>query len=183
MMIMGMPSTPNLILAVTMSSLTDEGDRVNRIRPELAISSIAAILFRSLLAGISMLGFAIFLQWLIYVNWMDESGSLRIAGSILAGVLMFILVLRSQYSARQRTIELIARLKTIRWMNDRIRNSLQTIECVTYVHSPNATNEVRNAVDVIEDILEDFLAGSHRERNQERSGSECLSGSSDLQFR
>lgn len=105
-----------------MDSLRDEGDRGNRIRPEVAVSSTAAILFRSLIAGISALGFAVFVQWLIYFNWMDESGSLEVAGSILAGVLMFILVLRSQESARQRKSELITRLKTIRWMNDRIRN-------------------------------------------------------------
>jgi hypothetical protein len=67
---------------------------------------------------------------------------------------------------------MLERLETIRWMNDRIRNSLQAIECLTYSGSgdPEATEHVKKAVDAIENILEDFLAG-HDSQNALRTNS------------
>lgn len=122
-----------------MGQLCVDSERGRPVRTEFAVPSGGAILFRSLIAGIIVLALALSIQWLIYFDWMHEPGPLEVAGSVLAGVLMFVLVFRSQYSVRHRKIELIARLEAIRWMNDRIRNSLQTIECVTYAAAPNAT--------------------------------------------
>jgi hypothetical protein len=140
---------------------SDEADRGNPVRQEIAITSSGAIFLRALVAGIGMLGFTTSLQWFIYFKWMHEPGTLEIAGSVMAGALMFALVFRSLHATRQRKLQLLNRLRAIRWMNDRIRNSLQTIECVTYAAAPHATDEVRIAVDSIESILGDFLADRH----------------------
>jgi len=42
-------------------------------------------------------------------------------------------------------------------MNDRIRNSLQTIELVVYATNPHVTNPVKDAVDTIESVLREVL--------------------------
>jgi hypothetical protein len=107
----------------------------------------------------------------------------EIAGSVLAGLLMILLVFRTLHSSRQRNKEMIERLEEIRWMNDRIRNSLQTIECITYAAAPQATEDVRNAVDVIEGILNGFLVdrqpqGATRDRQAQSAGA-----MQDAQFR
>jgi hypothetical protein len=115
----------------------------------------------SIAGGLFATALAIFLQWLIYDDWLHEAGPVEVAGSALAGVLMFLLVFRTLHGARQKKREMIQRLEAIRWMNDRIRNSLQTIECVTFAAAPHATDDVRNAVDVIEGILNDFLVDRH----------------------
>jgi hypothetical protein len=121
-----------------------------------------------------MLGFAICLQWCIYFKWMHDPGPLEITGSVIAGALMFVLVFRTLDSSRQRKIEIIHRLKTIRWMNDRIRNSLQEIECLTYAAAPHAAEDVRNSVDTIETVLADFL--SHRNSQNSPQYNPDLSG-------
>ena len=137
----------------------------------------------SLAAGLFAAGFAIFLQWLIYDDWLHEAGPLEISGSVLAGLLMILLVFRTLHASRQRKKEMIERLEEIRWMNDRIRNSLQTIECITYAAAPQATEDVRNAVDVIEGILNGFLVdrqpqGATRDRQAQSAGA-----MQDAQFR
>jgi hypothetical protein len=43
-------------------------------------------------------------------------------------------------------------------MNDRIRNALQAIECLTYLSQPQATEAVRQSVEVIDDVLREVLA-------------------------
>ncbi len=121
------------------------------------IPSVMAIWLISLFAGLSIFGFAIFIQWLIYSDWLHDSGPLRVVGSFLAGALMFLSVLRRQLIVRQRKLEMLRRFETIQWMTDRIRNSLQAIECITYAASPEATGPVRDAVDVIEGVLGEVL--------------------------
>ena len=137
----------------------------------------------SIAAGIFATGFAIFLQWLIYDDWLHEAGPIEIAGSVLAGVLMFLLVFRTLHGARQKKREMIQRLEAIRWLNDRIRNSLQTIECVTFAAAPHATDDVRNAVDVIEGILNDFLVDRHAQGETRDHRSQGVPATSDPQFR
>ncbi len=127
----------------------------------VAVLSRTQIWLQSFVAGLLAAGLAIFLQWLIYDDWLHEAGPVEIAGSVLAGILMFLLVLRTLHAARQRKKEMVQRLEAIRWMNDRIRNSLQTIECITYAAAPHVTDDVRNAVDAIEGILSDFLVDRH----------------------
>src|SRR5579864_7860267 len=104
---------------------------------------------------------AVFMQWLIYDDWLHNKGPLRVVGSILAGGLAFVIVFRWQMADRWRTVEMLRRFESIKWMNDRIRNSLQAIEFITYAADPQATESVRNAVDAIEDVLREVLAESH----------------------
>jgi hypothetical protein len=115
----------------------------------------------SLLSGLSVFAFAILAQWLIYDDWLHDRGPLRIVGSFLAGALMFASVLRWQYIVRHRKLEMLRRFETIQWMTDRIRNALQAIECITYAASPDATESVRSAVEVIEGVLHEVLS-EHR---------------------
>ena len=82
-------------------------------------------------------------------------------GSVLAGILMFVSAYRGQSAIRDRKVELLRRFETIARMNDRIRNALQAIECATYATNPQATDAVRNAVDVIEGVLEEVLVDVH----------------------
>jgi hypothetical protein len=124
------------------------------------ISSPLTIWLLSLFAGLTVFGLAVFTQWLIYDDWMHDSGPLRLVGSFLAGGLMFAAAFRWQVSIRERRLELLHRFEKIRWMNDRIRNSLQAIECVTYASSPEATESVRAAVDTIEAVLLEVLTGA-----------------------
>jgi hypothetical protein len=53
---------------------------------------------------------------------------------------------------------MLQRFETIARMNDRVRNSLQTIECVTYLSRPESTEPVREAVEVIDGVLQEVLA-------------------------
>jgi uncharacterized membrane protein len=124
------------------------------------ISSPPAIWVVSLASGVTVFGLAVFFQWLIYDDWLHDSGPLRLVGSLLAGALMFAIAFRWQVAIRQRRLEMLHRFETIRWMNDRIRNSLQAIECVTYASAPDATGQVRVAVDTIESVLQEVLAGT-----------------------
>ncbi len=125
------------------------------------ITSDITIWLCSFTAGLAVFALAIFLQWLIYNDWMHRGGPLRIVGSALAAVLTFIVALRWQSAIRERKIEMLRRFETIKWMNDRIRNALQAIECVTYAADPKATDSVRSAVDAIEDILHEVLIDAH----------------------
>jgi len=84
-----------------------------------------------------------------------------VVGSLLAGVLMYIFAFRWQSAVRERKLEMLQRFETIGRMNDRIRNALQAIECVTYATNPGATEPVRNAVDVIEGVLEEVIIDTH----------------------
>lgn len=122
------------------------------------IASDAAIWLISLLAGVLVFAFAIFIQWLIYNDWLHDRGPIRIVGSLLSGVLTFAGVWRWQLIVRQRKLDMLRRFETIKWMNDRIRNSLQAIECLTYAANPEATEPVRDAVNIIEGVLNEVLA-------------------------
>jgi hypothetical protein len=116
-------------------------------------------------------GFAVF----IAVILLHKTG-LRFVGSVLAGILTFVFALRGQFAIRERGVEMLRRFETIGQMNDRIRNALQVIECATYATNPQATEPVRNAVDVIEGVLHEVLVETHPALSdcsrQERGGSE-----------
>jgi hypothetical protein len=124
------------------------------------ISSNTFILIVSIVSGFSVFAAAILLQWLVYDDWLHRSG-FRLVGSVLAGSLMFVSAYRWQSAIRERKVELLHRFETIARMNDRIRNALQVIECATYATNPQATEPVRNAVDVIEGVLEEVLVDVH----------------------
>jgi phosphate/sulfate permease len=112
-------------------------------------------------SGFVVLAVVLLLQWLIYDDWLHRSGPLRIVGGVMAGVLTFVFALRWQSAMRERKIEMLRRFETIQRMNDRIRNALQIIECATYATNPHATEPVRNAVDVIEGVLQEVLVEAH----------------------
>jgi Flp pilus assembly protein TadB len=111
-----------------------------------------AIWMISLGSALFVLGLALFLQWFIYTDWMHRNGQLRIVGAVLAALLTWFVVLRWQQAARRRQLELIQRLETIRWMNDRIRNALQSIDLLAFAHS-EAAEQVRGSVDTISAVL------------------------------
>jgi Flp pilus assembly protein TadB len=120
-------------------------------------SSVAVLCLISFSAALFVFCVAVFFQWLVYDDWLHDQGPLRIVGSLLAASLMFVVSLRRQLAHRRREIEIQQHLQALMWMNDRIRNSLQTIECVTYAASPQTTDSVRSAVDSIEDVLDEML--------------------------
>jgi hypothetical protein len=138
-----------------------------RTRP---VSSRAAIWTVSLASGLAVFGVAIFLQWIIYDDWMRDAGPF--VGCLLAGALMCALVFGWQMAIRRSRLEMLRRFETIRWMNDRIRNSLQAIECVTYHANPEATDSVRSAVDSIESVLQEVLSSAHAPIAQAESDTE-----------
>ena len=144
----------------TLQDLGDGGPPTSvqpTVRELVSDSSDATIWFYSVASGILTLGAAIFIQWLVYDDWLHQAG-LRVTGSVLAAVFLGSLVFRSLWHARERRRRMLELLQSIRWTNDRIRNSLQAIECVTYAASPEITEDVKNAVDDIENILNDLLA-------------------------
>lgn len=116
-----------------------------------AISRLAVWMI-SLGAALSVLAVALFLQWFIYTDWMHRNGQLRIVGAVLAAVVTWIVVMRWQQAARRRQLELLQRFETIRWMNDRIRNALQSIDLLAFTHS-KAAEQVRASVDTIAAVL------------------------------
>lgn len=125
------------------------------------IASDLRIWMVSVLCAIAVFGVSIFIQWLIYDDWLHDKGPVRVVGSLLAGILSFAVALRWQLAIRSRKVEMLHRFESIAWMTDRIRNSLQAIECITYAADPGATESVRNAVDVIEGVLHEVLTESH----------------------
>jgi hypothetical protein len=123
----------------------------------LADSSDTSIWFISIVSGAMALGGAISIQWLVYDDWLHDAGPLRLAGSVLAGLFLGALVFRSRRHAREKRRRMVEHLHAIRWTNDRIRNSLQAIECVTFAAAPQIAEDVKNSVDSIEHILNDLL--------------------------
>jgi ABC-type bacteriocin/lantibiotic exporter with double-glycine peptidase domain len=132
------------------------------------IPSYASIWLVSFFAAVSVFSIAILLQWLIYDDWMHDNGQLRLVGSALALVLTFLFTLRWQLAKRRQMIEVMRRFETIRWMNDRIRNSLQTIECRVFATHPHVTDPVRDAVDAIENVLQELLNQTHSQLGAQR---------------
>lgn len=127
------------------------------------ITSSAKIFTLSFAASSLVLAASLVIQWLVYDDWLHRTGPLRIVGTCIAAVLTFGFVLRWQLAVRERQRETMRRFESISYMNDRIRNALQAIECVTYLSQPEATDSVRQAVDAIDGVLREALAdaGEH----------------------
>jgi hypothetical protein len=124
------------------------------------IWSQAKIILVSAGAAIAVLAASLLTQWLIYDDWLHRTGPLRIVGTCIATVLTFLFALRWQLAIRERQLEMVRRMEMILQMNDRIRNALQAIECLTYVAQPEATDSVRQSVNVIDSVLREVLADS-----------------------
>jgi hypothetical protein len=121
------------------------------------ISSVAMICFSSIVSGLAIFLTAVALQWFVYDDWLHKNGPLRLIGSALASALTFGFVYQWQLGQREKKIENLRRFEKIKWMNDRIRNSLQAIECVVYATKLHVTDPVRDAVDAIESVLQEVL--------------------------
>jgi hypothetical protein len=128
------------------------------MRPEHPIPSRTRIFLISLFASFLVLAVSLVIQWLVYDDWLRETGPLRIIGTTIAAVITLGFVLRWQYSIREQQREMLRRFELISHMNDRIRNALQAIECVTYVAQPEATEAVKREVNAIDKILHDVLS-------------------------
>ena len=115
------------------------------------------ICFSSIVSGLAIFLLAVVLQWFIYDDWMHKNGPLRLVGSALASILTFGFAYQWQLGQREKKIENLRRFERIKWMNDRIRNSLQAIECVVYATNRHVTAPVRDAVDMIESVLQEVL--------------------------
>jgi hypothetical protein len=99
--------------------------------------------------------FALLLQWAVYSNWLHDRGPLRLVGSLLAAGLGFGLCYSWQESARRRHIRALRLSSELHHVQDRVRNSLQAIVCVTYARAPETAEPVNTAVDTIENTLEE----------------------------
>ena len=124
------------------------------------IASRGKILLISLAASVSVLAGSLLTQWLIYDDWLHRTGPLRIVGTCIATAVTFVFAMRWQTAIRERQLEMVRRMEMILRMNDRIRNALQAIECLTYVAQPEATESVRQSLDVIDGVLREVLAES-----------------------
>jgi hypothetical protein len=124
------------------------------------VASKGTIVLFSVLAAIPVLAASLLVQWLVYDDWLHRTGPLRIVGTCIAALVTFVSALRWQTAIRERQLEMVRRLEMILRMNDRIRNALQAIECLTYVAQPAATDSVRQSVDVIDSVLREVLADS-----------------------
>lgn len=124
------------------------------------IPSVAMIYLSSVASGLAMFIVAIVLQWFVYDDWLHKNGPLRLVGSALAAVLTFGFVYHWQLGQREKKFENLRRFERIKWMNDRIRNSLQAIECILYATNPHLTDPVKDAVDAIENVLQEVLVES-----------------------
>lgn len=122
------------------------------------IPSHVQIFLISLATSFFVLAVALLIQWLIYDDWLRRTGPLRIVGTSIAALLTLLFMLRWQYSVREQQREMIRRFELISHMNDRIRNALQAIECVTYVSRPEETEAVRREVNAIDRVLRDVLS-------------------------
>jgi hypothetical protein len=134
-----------------------------KAEPSLAsqIPSVATICFSSIVSGLAIFLLAVALQWFIYDDWMRKNGPLRLVGSALASALAFGFVYQWQLGQREKKIENLRRFEKIKWINDRIRNSLQAIECVVYATNQHVMDPVRDAVDTIESVLQEVIV-EHR---------------------
>jgi hypothetical protein len=133
---------------------------MKKVQPSRGIASWTKIVLSSVLASFFVLAVSLLIQWLVYDDWLHRTGPLRIVGTSIAAAVTFAFVLRWQYSVRQRQREMVHRFEMILRMNDRIRNALQAIECLTYVAQPEATEAVRSSVNVIDGVLQEVLAES-----------------------
>lgn len=103
---------------------------------------------------------SLILQWFVYDDWLHRTGPLHFVGSAIATAITFVFVFRWLQAAQQREQEMVRRFEMILEMNDKIRNALQAIECLTYLSDPEATGAVRQSVNDIDEVLRQVLADS-----------------------
>ena len=136
-------------------------------RPELTMPSNSQgnlsnfkIGLLSVAASCGVLIVSLILQWFVYDDWLRETGPLHLVGTSIAAALTLIFVLRWLMALRKKQRETVMRFQKIAHMNDRIRNALQAIECITYATDASATKSVRDAVDMIDAVLTEVISDS-----------------------
>jgi hypothetical protein len=97
----------------------------------------------------------------VYDDWLRQTGPFHLVGTTIAALVTFIFALRWQKAVNERERELVRHFEMILQMNDRIRNALQAIECVTYLSDPKATDSVRQSVNNIDAVLREVLADTN----------------------
>lgn len=117
-------------------------------------------LLYSLLASSFVLIVSLIIQWIVYDDWLHRTGPLRIVGTCIAALVTFGAVLYWQHGIEQRQREMIRRVEMVLHMNDRIRNALQAIQCITYLSRPEETEAVRQSVNNIDTVLREILDDS-----------------------
>lgn len=145
------------------------------------LSSTLKIILWSILASCCVLCVSLLIQWVVYDDWLHTTGPLRIVGTSIATLITFVFVLRWQKTVRERQREMLDRFEKISHMNDRIRNALQAIECVTYLSQPEATEAVRQSVQVIDDVLRDVLEDARGHYRPISSAASLAHGSGEKQ--
>jgi hypothetical protein len=121
--------------------------------PSSTRGEFGRLLLFAIFASSFVLIISLVLQWVIYDDWLHQTGPLRIVGTVMAALITFVFVYRWLQAEARRRAELMQRFATIAHMNDRIRNAVQAIEFTTYVSDPAAAEHVRQAVEVIDDAL------------------------------
>lgn len=122
------------------------------------ITSHLQILAISLGASFFVLVVSLLFQWFVYDDWLRRTGPLRIVGTSIAALITLLFMVRWQYGIREQQREMIRQFELISHMNDRIRNALQAIQCLTYVSQPEATEAVRREVNAIDGVLREVLS-------------------------
>lgn len=106
------------------------------------------------------------LQWLIYDDWLHETGPVRFVGATLASVVTFAFVLHWFRVQRERHIQAQRRFRIIAEMNDRIRNKVQALACLRYASDEKLGEEIRDAVDAIDAALNGVIADAGESLNK-----------------
>jgi hypothetical protein len=113
------------------------------------------------LASSFVLFVSLAIQWLVYDDWLRQTGPFHLVGTTIAALVTFMFAVRWQKAINDRERELVRHFEIILQMNDRIRNALQAIECVTYLSDPKATDSVRQSVNNIDAVLREVLADTN----------------------
>jgi hypothetical protein len=129
-----------------------------RAKEQFFTLSRTKVFLLSFLASFLVLTASLVIQWLVYDDWLQRTGPLRIVGTSIAAVVTFGFVLRWQLAVIEKQREMVRRFEMIAYMNDRIRNALQAITCVTYISQPEETDAVREAVEVIDEVLREVIS-------------------------
>jgi hypothetical protein len=114
----------------------------------------------SIAVSFSVLLVSTALQWLVYDDWLHQTGPFHIVGSSVAAAITFAFVFRWFRGAHERAVDAQRRFEIIAQANDRIRNRLQTIECLTYASDRDLADGVREAIDDIDAALRGIIEGS-----------------------
>jgi len=124
-----------------------------RVRSRLEIWAI------SLAAGLLTFFAVVLMHWLVYVLWLGMDG-VRVAGGIVAGMLMMLLIQRQLSEQRKEQQESLRRFELIAEVNHHIRNALQAISYQRYGASDEAASQrLKEAVERIQWVLEEILPG------------------------